>query len=216
MAQHIYNATMEVDGNINLGSDFGGWQLIDIKTSVNEGNSLKIGVYSRTVDGATEYALVNKGTSTGGDWIDNVAQPMGFSLDTHESIVFAKVFNKEHKKFEITMVGHSKGGAEAIANAIATDRECITFNPAIPNLGAYGLTEKAKSYDNSRMTHYVVKGEALNNIFGENSVGTTAYLNQQHITPWYCIGGVRTGVDVYNAIQNHLMPAVIAGLKERR
>lgn len=39
---------------------------------------------------------------------------------------------------EITMIGHSKGGAEA-ANSVAINTNAIIFNPATVNLSAYEL-----------------------------------------------------------------------------
>ncbi|MNW39516.1 tRNA3(Ser)-specific nuclease WapA precursor [compost metagenome] len=72
MAQHIYGAT-KTDYFKSLS---GGWELNDIMTN-DEG--LKMGVYSRLKDdGTTEYSLVNKGTTSWGDWGNNFQQPVGF------------------------------------------------------------------------------------------------------------------------------------------
>jgi RHS repeat-associated protein len=127
MAQHIYGATEE---DVINQKHLGDWTIIDIL--INE-EGLKIGVYSKVkTDGSTEFALVNKGSSTGGDWINNLQQPFGKSDDMKDSISESRYFVANHKDSEITMVGHSKGGAEAVANAVANNKNAITFNPAAP------------------------------------------------------------------------------------
>ncbi|WP_268627282.1 hypothetical protein [Paenibacillus alvei] len=72
-----------------------------------------------------------------------------------DSIKKSTEFVNANKGKEITMVGHSKGGAEATANAVANNRNAITFNTAPAVLGVNGLSDK--DYTGS-MTHYVVKG----------------------------------------------------------
>ncbi len=159
MAQHIYDAT-ESDINQPLEDKYGGWTL---KQIINNDEGLKIGVYSKQIENNTGYTLVNKGSDTLGDWINNFQQPFGLSDDMKDSINEAKKFVESHSETNITFVGHSKGGAEAVANAVATNRNSIVFNPATTALSAYGLN--AKNY-NADMTVYIVKGEILNTIFG--------------------------------------------------
>lgn len=114
---------------------------------------------------------------------------------------------------EITMVGHSKGGAEAAANAVASNTNAIIFNPATVNLSAYGL--KSSEYRAS-MTAFIVRGDILNNTFGPISrpIDNPIYLTSQHKTPWWVLGPARRAFNLYNSIQNHLMDAVIEALKE--
>ena len=72
-----------------------------------------MGVYSRIrVTEATEYALVNKGTSPTklNNWLNNIAQPIGLSTDMKDSIKQSTKFVNAHKGNEITMVGHFKRG----------------------------------------------------------------------------------------------------------
>ena len=204
MAQHVYNTTNE-DKHKNLGKDFGGWILIDIMTNTE---CLKIGVYAKTVDDTTGYALVNKGTSTRGDWGNNFQQPFGWSTDMKDSISKSRQFVKEHTGFEVTMVGHSKGGAEAVANAVASNVNCIVFNPAKTFLSAYGLS--SDSYT-ANITEIVVKGEALNTVqrWFSRPIGKFIYLSTQHTSPWW-----QVWMYPMNAIKNHRMAAVICGLKE--
>ncbi|MNP06257.1 hypothetical protein D3C76_982320 [compost metagenome] len=167
-----------------------------------------MGVYSRFKDdGTTEYSLVNKGTTTAGDWGNNFQQPLGFSTDMEDSIKKSTTFVNAHKDNEITMVRHSKGGAEATANAVASNKNAITFNTALVHLYAYDLS---KSSYTANMTHYVVKGEILNHIFTAPSIGKTVYLPQQHKIKWW-----HNGWYVNNQrIKNHSMDSVINALKE--
>jgi len=213
MADHIYEDLTKDNYGEKLAEKFGGWTLINIMKSVLGGSlsNLKIGIYSRTIDGITEYAMVNKGTtpSSGNDWINNITGPAGFSSDMRESIGYARVFDKRYEGQELTMIGHSKGGAEAIANAVATGRNAITFNPMSPNLKEYSLD--GSSYTGT-MIHYVVKGDILNTTFGTPSVGATSYLKQQFKTPWVLKYSIFGGP--INPIKNHYMSAVINALKE--
>ena len=100
----------------------------------------------------------------------------GISTDMKEAISYAEGFVKTHSQ-EITFVGHSKGGGEAMANAVATNRNAITFNLAKANLPVYGLGQAKKAYS-ATMIHYVVEGEILNSLFGDASIGTTVKANR--------------------------------------
>ena len=107
--------------------------------------------------------MVNAGSASSVDWKNNFEQPFGQSKDMVDSIAFAKRFVNEHPNAHITFIGHSKGGAEAAANAVATNKDAIVFNPATVNLSAYGLSSNTYS---ANMTTYVVEGEILNKVFG--------------------------------------------------
>ena len=174
MAKHIYDATTAMY-NIDLNTgDYQGinnWKLENIKFNTE---GMKIGVYYYENDsGIKSYTLASAGSSTEiftdfdgawDDWINNnFTQPFGNSLDMKDSIAFANEFVKEHPNAQITFVGHSKGGAEAAANAVATKKDCIIFNPATVFLSEYGLSSDNYS---ANMTAYIVEGEFLNNIFG--------------------------------------------------
>ncbi|BDX40385.1 hypothetical protein Q3F63_06520 [Enterococcus faecium] len=107
------------------------------------------------------------------------------------------------------MIGHSKGGAEAAANAVATDTNAFLFNPATVNLSAYELNSSTYTAD---MIAYIVKGDALNNIFGgmSNPIGELIMLDRQHDSPWWRIIS-RIG----NSVKNHGMEAIISALEDR-
>ena len=165
MAQHIYYIDEE-----SSPYSYGKWELIDILV---DDNGFRMGVYKKMSYGETLYTIVNKGSTTTNDWSDNFKQPFGKSEDMKASIEISQKFVKEHSYAHTTFVGHSKGGAEAAANAVATNKKAILFNPMIPNLALYGLNPNEYSSD---MTSYVIEGEILNSVFGEVRVGNTEYL----------------------------------------
>ena len=180
-----------------------GWRLID-EWKGSEG--LEIHIYVRgdgehsSYTGAKEYAFVNKGSSTWGDWANNFQQPFGWSTDMSESIAKAEYFaNGDWGNYEITFIGHSKGGAEAAANAVATNRNAILFNPAATALDKYGLNANTYSAD---MTVYVVKGEPLNAL---NSLLGAKAIDNYETLPFYS----------WNPIKNHSMEAIKSGVKGR-
>ncbi|WNX33662.1 Mbeg1-like protein [Brevibacillus laterosporus] len=171
-----------------------------------------MGVYSRVkANGATEYALVNKGTTATSlsDWKNNAEQLFGSSEDMKASIKNSIEFVKNHSNNEITMAGHSKGGAEAAANAVASNKNSIIFNPATVNLKAYGLSSSNYS---ASMTAFIVKGDILNSTEAGFSkpIDKAVYLPQQHRGHWYELWQTST----VDRIKNHMMDAVKNALKE--
>jgi len=180
----------------------GGWTYEKDKL-ITGGDGMVMGVYSRIdSNGNVEYALVNRGTVSwslkDSDIYNNLFQLFGASNDMKASIKSAKEFVNNNSDSHITFIGHSKGGAEAAANAVATNKDAILFNPATVNLSAYKLNGKNYS---SNMTAYIVKGEILNNIFGWMSepIDSLVYLPNQ--------GG--------SALDNHSMSSVISALNEK-
>ena len=180
-----------------------GWRLID-EWKGSEGLVIHIyvrgdGEYS-SYTGAKEYAFVNKGSSTLSDWANNIQQPFGWSTDMSESISKAEYFAEgDWGNYEITFIGHSKGGAEAASNAVATNRNAILFNPAATALTEYGLD--ANTYS-ANMTVYVVKGEPLNAL---NSLLGAKAIDKYETLPFYS----------WNPIKNHSMEAIKSGVKGR-
>ncbi|SIS86428.1 DUF6443 domain-containing protein [Belliella pelovolcani] len=156
MAWHIY------DGK--KGQVVDGWTLSNIYTDKNN-PGYKSGLYTRDVDGVMEYTMVNMGTIPGtgkknrDSMSENLEQPFGGSEHMKLSLDKARELNNMlGPDADLTFVGHSKGGAEAAANAVATNRDAYVFNPAAVNLKAYGLS--SKDYTAS-MTAFVVKGDPV-------------------------------------------------------
>lgn len=174
---------------------------------------MNMGIYSRVKgDGTTEYTLANKGTTVNSlnDWKNNAQQLFGSSYDIKVSIEQAKKFVIKFSNNEITMVGHSKGGAEAAANAVATNKNSIIFNPATVNLRAYGL--RSSDYSAS-MTAFIVKGDILNTAEGwmSKAIDKAVYLPQQYGGHWKDLW-LTSDID---RIRNHMMGAVKSALKEK-
>ena len=186
----------------------GGWERNSIHYLSNGNKGGAIGVYSRVVDGKTEYTLANKGTNPAfmPDWGENIFQPFGQSDDMKASIDFAKEFVSAHLDADITFTGHSKGGAEAAANAVATGKNAVIFNPASVNLKAYGLD--GENY-NARMMAYIVRGEALNSLFGLVSKP----IDQKTMLPRPWFSFIFHGA--IGAINSYLMGSVISGMKRK-
>nr|WP_029409066.1 RHS repeat-associated core domain-containing protein [Treponema pedis] len=207
MAEHIYNGKI---GDVVEG----GWILNNIYLLNQDGGSGAIGVYSRLVIDEkgyptdVEYALVNRGTSPTNpeDWRQNIDQFFGDSSDAAMSISIAIDFVQNHIYSEVTMVGHSKGGAEAILNALKTGKNAIVFNPAKPTLS--GLSKSGNS-----LQAFVVTGDILHGMQGSlPDIIDTTYLSRQYK------GKERYshshGYDIRHEIFPHSMEAVIQALKE--
>ena len=159
MADHIYSTYYNDEREL-----IGGWNFLYI---IEGGDNMVMGVYTRmNEDGIVEYVLVNRGTvnwnPTYSDLSNNLLQPFALSNDMKASIQSANDFVASHPDAHITFVGHSKGGAEALANAKATNRDAIVFNPAIPNYNFYGL---GGSKYTATATSYVVTGEVLSSAY---------------------------------------------------
>ncbi len=93
MASQIYQQGKEGE---NL---TGGW---GYNYSLEGGRNMKMGVYSRTTeDKSTEYALVGRGTSSLGNWKDNLLQPFGKSPDMRASMSRAEEFVKDNPNNEV-------------------------------------------------------------------------------------------------------------------
>ena len=134
--------------------------------------------------------------------LEDLKQPFGYSGDMRTSIKTAKEISQEIGKDELTFVGHSKGGAEAAGNALATNRNALLYNPAAINASAYGLdVGKYTGADSHGMTVFVVEGEILsklNNFLGARPIDKLVKLPRQK------------GSSVYN----HSMEAVKKALDE--
>ena len=200
IAGHIY------DGKIGDVLD-GGWRLDRIFED-KENLEFRAGLYSRTVDGVTEYTMANAGTyfenteRGRGSLSEDIEQTWGGSENVYTSLYYAKKVSRDLGKAELTFVGHSKGGAEAAANALATNRNALLYNPAALNVEAYGLD--VKNYtgaDDNGMTAYIVKGDMLNsyvNRFFAKPIDKVIYLPEQSSS----------------SITNHLISSVIKALQQ--
>ncbi|MCL1990257.1 MAG: RHS repeat-associated core domain-containing protein, partial [Defluviitaleaceae bacterium] len=178
MADYIYDRNGTMTAEEEYRSVVNGWELTYIHRNTNNWftrnlsvRGLVMGVFRYTHDdGMIEYALVNQGTNTWYNWIDNVRQGIGGqSLDTRDSVRFARQFVEARPGIEVTMIGHSKGGAEARANAWATGMNAILFNPADSHqrgLRQYGISADDIANYGGTMITYIIEGEILNFLQG--------------------------------------------------
>ncbi|MBI9015463.1 MAG: RHS repeat-associated core domain-containing protein [Clostridiales bacterium] len=203
LAAHVYGR-----GNVDLPE---GWSQID---SFAEGGLLMSVYYNSKKD---LYVIANAGTEPtmgfkpfGIDMIQNGKATFGVSQDVNNSVKFSEDFVADNKDAHITFVGHSKGGGEAIKNAVATNRNAIIFNPRrewdIPS--TYSGT----------ITSYVVKGEILNSKFGQTFGVDVIYMDTQHEAGFfgYYFGYIGDIARTKAMLDNHGMPSVISALKSRR
>jgi len=162
--QYLYETSYEKRDVIGYG-----WRLYNI-LATHANNKARVGVYSRPDPynpGKTEFTIAFSGTQNANDWDNNGLQLVGLSPDMIKSIDLAIDFVNTWAKTgcDITMVGHSKGGAEAICAAIMTNRNCLTYNTMIPDLlptlpNTLLISAFAFSYT-KKMTHFVVGSEPL-------------------------------------------------------
>lgn len=200
MADHIYHWDQNNDKKDRIVS---GWRLIDVWWGRE---SMKMGIYIRNSDdweNPSEYVIVFKGTDNLQNWVNNAeAYLSSKSADMWDAINYSKGFVGSHSQ-EITFVGHSKGGGEAIAAATATNKNAITFNAANFNFSKYGLTETNKS----GIKNYYVDGEVLSAAIGYARFGTTQPLlpTQYWTVDWSIFG---REIKIPAPIKNHYMDAV--------
>ena len=154
MAEHVYK------GKVGESIPSGEWTLL----KVYDEKGLQMGIYGKIgANGKMEYAIVNAGTKPTSikDWVNNVKAFFGKSPDIRRSMEIAKNFARQNPDSKITCIGHSKGGAEAICNAIEINSNAIVFNPAPFNPGDY----TDNSAYSGTITAFIVKGEILTNLF---------------------------------------------------
>lgn len=157
-----------------------GWIKSKFPTSIQfdytrfDQNGLQSILFERTVNGITEYAYVYAGTNSVEDAVEDIAQLAGAAPQYHTAISNARTLSREVGNCELTFVGHSLGGGEAIASSMATGRAAITFNPAAVS----GLTKYIEGLDK---TPDVVNYRAVGSKIG--------------------IGNIRVGGDVLNNLQ---------------
>ena len=121
-------------------------------------------------DGGGHYALAFRGTepTSAKDWLTNAGQGLGFETkqyDEAEQVSREVAMDPNIGQDNVAMVGHSKGGGEADAAAIASGTVAVTFNGAgvsnatISRMGFDPSAAKADLVQTSR--NYHVDGDIL-------------------------------------------------------
>jgi RHS repeat-associated protein len=177
MAAYVYG------GNVKHYRDLlrqASWEVSSFPTSIQTNytkfyqNGLQSVLFERTKNGVTEYAYVYAGTNSAEDWVEDFIQIAGIAPQYHTAIKNARTLSNELENNELTFVGHSLGGGEAIASSMATGRAAITFNPAAVSL----LTKYTEGLEKKPdVVNYRAIGEKIG------------------------IGNIRIGGDVLNNLQ---------------
>lgn len=180
MAKQLYNfdsesnlADIDIEERTVSLSDGRVWEMHDLWVD----GTVVMGVYQLVDDngGYTELCAVFKGTSTLLDWKDNVdAYINTYSPNLVHARLFAAGLVRYHSDVEITFVGHSKGGGEAIAAALHTGKNAITFNAANFDFGNPIITWIQSR--NINIKNYYIIGEILSSAIGFADVGTACPL----------------------------------------
>lgn len=206
MSKHIY----EYDKNSSRNErTVEGWRLIDVWKGRE---SLKMGIYIKDSDNwqnPSEYAIVFRGTST---WFDEdglssegrnnlEAGASGKSADLWDAMNFAKWFVDSHSQ-EVTFVGHSKGGGEAIVAADYMDKDAITFNAA-----NYSFKKYVSGKGKGRIDNYYIEREILSPLIGTASIGETHWYPTRYWAKEWDVLGKK--IKMSAPIKNHAIETVI-------
>lgn len=165
IAAHVYGDKTD---NILIG----GWRVSknNFGIKLKDATGLKSLVYERVVNNrVTEYVYATAGTENIQDWMENLEQPLGESLQYHNAANNAKKLSEVLKNEELNYVGHSLGGGEAALNSLLTfgegkGRKAFTFNAAgvgnLTKIKEGSLTTRYKS-ENS-IEAYILRTDPLN------------------------------------------------------
>ena len=152
----------------------GGWTY-NQDMSVTGSLSMKMGVYSREVEGKKEYSLVFRG-SRGlhpVDWFNNLMQPIGGSQDARDAIKYSAEFVKNNPNNEVTMIGHSKGGAEADLASAKNNTNAFIFNSA-PASFLFNRLYYEQYARSKEVKHLIVQGDIVTGTLGYNKNPSTS------------------------------------------
>lgn len=115
------------------------------------------------------FIFANRGTNDGPDWIADLRQAPGLKTSQYEHAIklardFSRVVQTGYsQEFKLVFVGHSLGGGLSTAQAEATGKPAVTFNPA----GLNNATVKRAGVEpgnNERIVSFVVEREILTNL----------------------------------------------------
>ena len=198
----------------------GGWKVsgIEEKDNMSSRFGLKSAVYERTVDGITEYVYATAGTELFTDPMDcweDITQLLGVTSQYNRSIAIAIKLSEKYGDSELTFVGHSLGGGLATANALATDKNAITFNPAALS-SATKRNLGLKPLNKGNITNVIISGELISfwqSIAKMSYEGDIYTLNASYLS---LKGDISILINTIRQIRNHLIGTVINKLKEKK
>ena len=213
-------------GDRNKKLEQSGWNRIEkIKTSmfgkknqqvslddIGSATGYNMAMYSRSLNGKTEYVLANAGTADLIDVGSDAKQLLGGADQAAFSISFAKSLQKGMGGQEMTYVGHSLGGSLAAANSLATGNAAITFNPAGVSRSTRWANNLPEDKRNGQIRSFVVGGEAVDRsqrLGGSKANGRITYIHPQFgIINQKTALALRFSTDVITSVQYHMMSTV--------
>jgi hypothetical protein len=173
-------------------------------------------LYSRTLNGKTEWVLASAGTADLVDVGSDIGQIEGGSNQYAFSIKFARSLQNGMGGQEMTYVGHSLGGGLAAANSLATGNAAITFNPAGVSWGTRMVNDLPKDKRDGQIRSFVVGGEAVDR--SQRLMGSSANGRITYISPQYGIINkgaallLRFSTDIITSVKYHMMSTVLQSL----
>lgn len=179
-------------------------------------------LYSRTLNGKTEWVLANAGTAIDIkklDFIDAGSDARNLTGSSEQyafAVRFARSLQNAMGGQEMTYVGHSLGGGTAAAQSLATGNAAITFNPAGVSWATRMANNLPKDKRNGQIQSFVVGGEAIDR--SQRLIGSRANGQIDYIHPQY--GSISSGTalllrfstDVTTSVQYHMMSTVMQSL----
>lgn len=120
-----------------------------------------------------EYTLATASTelTDWGDIKEDISQLWGNTKQYSESVNLAQNISDGLNSSELTFVGHSLGEGLPVANALATNKNAITFNPAALSSSTKLNLGLSKNVSNGLIFNVVLKGEIVDYL--QSQVGLT-------------------------------------------
>jgi hypothetical protein len=143
-----------------------GWKFVKYFRNYEESN-LDYAMFENQVKGIRLMTMV--GTQTGGDWIDNFLQGIGFKSPQYMAAIKYSLLEQSEAVsagFQFVLNGHSLGGGVAAAAAAVSGAPAAIFNAA----GLHPMTLIHAGYPGSvsriglGVVHYGVGGEVLSGL----------------------------------------------------
>lgn len=204
IAKHAYGDDVKLKGGWKVSErQFKGVTLRD-----GEKTGLQSQVYQRTIQkgrdkGKVEYAYATAGTNPKetGDIVADATQAVAVSAQYDLSVDNATEISKQLRETnsELTFVGHSLGGGEAAANALATGRDAITFNAAGLSNASILKYGGLKNLFVSKIDAYVMKTDPLNYLQDRSSMMPNVSGTRHNVNP-ASLGAIFSGHSIDHMI----------------
>jgi len=133
--------------------------LVSYRKDPNSG--FKSRLFERGENGITQYAYAFAGTEDWHDVINDAGQLVGSSKPYDLAVSNAQALANKLGPKNITYVGHSLGGGLAIAAALYTGGNAITFNPAWLSQSTIDKYHLNTSNGNNQVNNYIIAGDPL-------------------------------------------------------